>query len=92
MENVFVAVVTSFCGLLCWVIKEMWTDHKTTRKTRKILMRSEIRNLYLEYTSRGWITVCELGEFREIFELYVASGGNGTAKTMAEAVEKLERR
>lgn len=85
-------VLTAMMGLLVWFIKDLREEHKLTRKTRKVLMRSEIRNLYLEYTSRGWITVCELGEFREIFDMYVASGGNGTAKTMAEAVEKLERR
>lgn len=92
MENAFGAAVTAVVGLLVWIVKDLWTERKTTTKTRKILMRSEIRNLYMEYTARGWVSVCELGEFREIFDMYVASGGNGTAKAMSDAVENLEVR
>lgn len=84
--------LTALCGLLVWLIQQVYQDNRQANRSRKLLLRAEIRELHHEYMAAGEVPVNEAGEFRELVEMYEKLGGNGTAKLMADDVLRLPRK
>lgn len=77
---------------LSLILKEIIDNRKENKKMRRLIFRAEIRDLYRDYTARGWLSVDELGEFGELVDAYHDAGGNGVATQMANEIDKLEVR
>lgn len=84
--------LTALCGLLVWLAQQIYQDNRQATRSRKLLLRAEIRELHREYMAAGEVPVNEAGEFRELVEMYEKLGGNGTTKLMAEEVLRLPRK
>lgn len=94
--EILAAVLPVFCSAICagmgWYLKTTVTRRKTEDKVFVILLRSHLRELYKIYTSDENISIDEYTEFCDMYELYHALGGNGTATKMMEEINKLKMR
>lgn len=55
-----------------------------------ILLRRELREQYKNIVEKTYVSIEELEEFDEIYEIYHELGGNGTGTKMYEYVHKME--
>ena len=95
MTPILQMIVTIFCsviassGMWAFIMKKM-DSRDAKSKMIKGLGHDRIVALCGEYISRGWITRDEYENLHDyLFEPYIELGGNGTAKRMMAAVEKL---
>lgn len=86
------ALATALSGYAVWILQTSKTERTNRNRTYQILLRSEIRQLHALYMSREGITAEELGEVKDIYNVYHNLGGNGKATVMMEDLEKLERK
>lgn len=84
-------LISSIAGFVTWRAQKIIGERDIERRTYKILMRSQLRDLHEKYIKRGKITAAELAEFEEIYEIYHELHGNGQGTIWKEDIEKLER-
>ena len=91
--EIIIAVVGSVLassGLWTFITKKA---EKKDAKTKLLLGLAHDRIIFLgtKYIERGWITKDEYQDLNEYLYLpYVEMGGNGTAKKVMQAVDRLE--
>jgi len=89
-------IVTVVCSVLA--SSGLWTfiakrSEKKDAKTRLLLGLAHDRIIFLasKYIERGWITKDEYKDLNEyLYDPYAEMGGNGTAKKIMQAVDRLE--
>lgn len=95
MTPILQMIVTIFCSVIAssgmWAFLMKRLDRKDAKsKMIKGLGHDRIVALCGEYIARGWITRDEYENLHDyLYEPYRELGGNGTAKKMMDAVEKL---
>lgn len=91
-------VITIFCSMLAssglWAFIQKLADKRDV-KTKMLIGLGHDRIIWLgmQYIQRGWITNDEYENLYEyLYKPYELMGGNGSAKRVMEAVNKLEIR
>lgn len=91
-------IVTILCSILAssgmWAVIQKRMDKKDV-KTQMLIGLGHDRIIYLgmKYIERGWITSDEYENLYDyLYKPYEMMGGNGSAKRVMEAVNKLEIR
>lgn len=84
-------VLTAVSGYLVWVAQQRYKTDKNGDKAMKILLRRELRELHDIYMDAGKISSEQLGEYNEIYDVYVSHGGNGTGTVWHNDVNNLTR-
>ena len=94
MSAIVVAVVTpiisAITGYVTFMIKNKKHGETLETKAMIILLRRELREQYQTLTSKQSITIEELEEFDEVYEIYHELGGNGTGTKMHGFVHQLK--
>lgn len=91
---VIVAIVASptLTAITNAVLTMLKHNKKQTQehKAMIILLRRELREEYKNIVEKTYVSIEELEEFDEIYEIYHELGGNGTGTKMYEYVHKME--
>lgn len=82
-------ILTSLCGYITWYLQKKFSDKSATAEALKVLLRKELRELYNEANSRGFVTTDELEEYTQLYEAYHNLGGNGTGTILYNAFSRL---
>lgn len=94
MSAIIVAVVTpilsAITGYVTFMIKNKKQGETLETKAMIILLRRELREQYQTLTSKQSITIEELEEFDEVYEIYHELGGNGTGTKMHDFVHQMK--
>ena len=88
-DEILTALCTGLVGYLVWFLKQHYSDKSASTKAMKILLRAQIYELHARYMERGYVEPQELYEFTELYHVYKAFKGNGTAEHMVLDVNKL---
>lgn len=83
-------IVTAVSGYIVWYLQQHVNKKDNTSKALMLLLRHELKEYYYTYKNRGYISLSELEEYNEIYEIYHALGGNGIATKMLEEVKKID--
>lgn len=89
LTNLLSVVMTALCTYTVWILQQNRTKKDHSHDALKILLKSQLKEYYLEYTERGYVTTDELDACIEIYETYHNLGGNGTGTKMIEDVKRL---
>lgn len=92
VTTTFAALSTGLAGYLVYILKSNREEKKNDNNAMKILMRRELRELHAECMEQGYATAEQLGEFKEIHDIYHTYHGNGTGDVWLDDMETLERR
>lgn len=84
-------ILTAVSGYLTWVAQQLYSKKDIGNKAVKVLMRKELRMIHTHCMKKGSASAEEIGEFNEIYDIYHAAGGNGTATVWKHDMEKLRR-
>ena len=94
MSAIIVAVVTpilsAITGYVTFMVKNKKQGETLETKAMIILLKRELKEQYQNLTSKQAITIEELEEFDEVYEVYHALGGNGTGTKMHEYVHHMK--
>lgn len=83
-------VITAILGYIGYFIRSIHLNNKTTDKAIVVLLRRELTEVYDNIKDKSVITIDELEEFDEIYEVYTSLGGNGRGTTMHDNVHRME--
>lgn len=96
IEEVIQIVITVVCSVLAssglWTYIQKKADKKDA-KSKLLLGLAHDRIIFLgsQYIDRGWITNSEYENLHDyLYKPYEEMGGNGTAKKVMSAVDRLE--
>ena len=92
---VIVAVVasptlTAITNAILTVLKRKKKKKTPEQKAMIVLLRRELRELYNEIKANNYVTIDELEEFDEIYEVYHDLGGNGRGTKMYDYVHNMK--
>lgn len=87
--GVIITSLIAYCRGLRTKLKEQKTDDLALRNAVKILLRGDIKRACKYHLKKGKITFEEFSELQEEFEVYESLGGNGSAHSLFERVQKL---
>lgn len=98
--EVVVVVVTSLCGYIVWLLKDIRKSAKArdereeaekqaNRKGTRCLLRQQIIDYHDRYTDRGYISPHGYENLLEMADAYEALGGNGKVRKMALELKEL---
>lgn len=89
---VIIAVFGSggFWALVQYIIETRNKKRNAETKALMALLHDRVYSLCREYLDRGSCTTDEYVNLLYLYDPYVKMGGNGTAKRLKEAVDKLE--
>ena len=92
---VIVAVVaspalTAITNAILTMIKRKKKKKTPEQKAMTVLLRRELRELYNEIKANNSVTIDELEEFDEIYEVYHDLGGNGRGTKMHDFVHTMK--
>ena len=94
MSAIVVAVVTpiisAITGYVTFMIKNKKQGETLETKGMVILLRRELREQYQALTAKQSITIEDLEEFDEVYEIYHELGGNGTGTKMYDFVHNMK--
>lgn len=94
MSAIIVAVVTpilsAITGYVTFMVKNKKQGETLETKAMIILLRRELREQFQTLSSQQSITIEELEEFDEVYEIYHELGGNGTGTKMYDFVHKMK--
>ena len=82
-------VTTALSGYLVWWLQQNKSKKDYTQEALKILLKSELKKVYIELVKKGFVTFDELENANEIYEAYHNLKGNGTGTKMIEEIRKL---
>ena len=83
-------VVTALLGYISAGVRVLWHKKHEEDSIMKVLLRREIDELYDELKDKEFLTVGELHEFDEVFNLYAGLGGNGRGKIKYQLIHRKE--
>lgn len=83
-------LVTAMLGYISAGIKVLWHKKHEEDNIMKVLLRREIDELYDELKDKEYLTVGELHEFDEVYNLYTGLGGNGRGKIKYQLIHRKE--
>lgn len=89
LNTALTIILTSLCGYITWYLQKKFSDKSATAEALKVLLRKELRELYNEANSRGFVTTDELDEYTKLYEAYHNLGGNGTGTILYNAFSRL---
>lgn len=89
LNTALTIILTSLCGYITWYLQKKFSDKSATAEALKVLLRKELRELYNEANSRGFVTTDELEEYTKLYEAYHSLGGNGTGTILYNAFSRL---
>lgn len=89
LNTALTIILTSLCGYITWYLQKKFSDKSATAEALKVLLRKELRELYNEANSRGFVTTDELDEYTKLYEAYHSLGGNGTGTILYNAFSRL---
>jgi len=89
LNTALTIILTSLCGYITWYLQKKFSDKSATAEALKVLLRKELRELYNEANSRGFVTTDELEEYTKLYEAYHGLGGNGTGTILYNAFSRL---
>lgn len=89
LNTALTIILTSLCGYITWYLQKKFSDKSATTEALKVLLRKELRELYNEANSRGFVTTDELDEYTKLYEAYHSLGGNGTGTILYNAFSRL---
>ena len=90
LQGLLTILMTSMCGYCTWYLQKKANDKTTVGEALKVLLRKELKELYIESAKRGYVTLDEVEEYTAIYELYHDKlGGNGTGTALYESFKKL---
>lgn len=89
LNTALTIILTSLCGYITWYLQKKFSDKSATAEALKVLLRKELRELYNEVNSRGFVTTDELEEYTKLYEAYQGLGGNGTGTILYNAFSRL---
>lgn len=89
LNTALTIILTSLCGYITWYLQKKFSDKSATAEALKVLLRKELRELYNEANSRGFVTTDELEEYTKLYEVYHGLGGNGTGTILYNAFSRL---
>lgn len=94
IASIIVAVITPLItagmGYIVYLLKKKDKDGDNSDKAMMMLLRRELRETYKEMSSKTSITIEELEEFDEIYDVYHELGGNGTGTKMRDYVHQIK--
>lgn len=94
MSAIIVAVVTpivsAITGYVTFMLKNKKQGETLETKAMIILLRRELREQYHNLTDKQAITIEEMEEFDEVYDIYHALGGNGAGTKMHDFVHKMK--
>lgn len=99
MEQYFEQVITAVIsisvggviGFLVGLLKRLTKQERARVAIEKALARDYIKDAYQKYVVEGHkMTIAAYDELMEVYEAYVALGGNGTAKALMAELIKLK--
>ena len=82
-------VTTALSGYLVWWLQQNKSKKDYTQEALKILLKGELKKVYIELVKKGFVTFDELESANEIYEAYHNLKGNGTGTKMIEEIRKL---
>ena len=72
-----------------WWLQQNKSKKDYTQEALKILLKGELKKVYIELVKKGFVTFEELESANEIYEAYHNLKGNGTGTKMIEEIRKL---
>lgn len=87
MTQIIIAIITPVLTALCSLAVSYVTLHKNRNKVDRVLLRQSLRNTWTIYRDSETIPHDVYTEFCEVYDLYAALGGNGTAKKMKQEID-----
>ena len=93
--TVIVAVVasptlTAITNMIFTMMKSINKKQTPEQKAMNVLLRRELREQYKSIVEKTYVTIEELEEFDEIYEIYHNLGGNGRGTKMYDFLHKMK--
>ena len=82
-------VTTAVSGYLVLWLQQNKSKKYYTQEALKILLKSELKKEYIELMQKGYVTLEELENANEVYEVYHNLKGNGTGTKMIEEIRRL---
>lgn len=95
MEILTVIVSAVSTALMSYVIWYLQTNQKRKQdndKATMVMMKFLLKYIHKEYESRDSITIDELEDYTEIYEVYHSKGGNGSGTRLFEDIKQKQIR
>lgn len=97
-QTVITALISSFigAGVVAFIarVKGEWHEQTDTARAMqegmRCIMRKEIMNMHTVCTKRGYLSKNEHEHIMQVYNVYHALGGNGTATKMINDINELE--
>lgn len=80
-------VLSGVLGLVTWLVQTTWKSRRQCDKIHMLLMRGELRDMYIEIKARGTVTPDELGLWNDIYVMYKELKGNGVVDVWKKEIE-----
>lgn len=92
VASILTAAVAPLMGLLVWQMQRLITKKDHSDKAMKLMLRVMMEDKHEKFMHQHYINSDELAEFKEMYDVYHALGGNGRGTVWVNDVESLERR
>lgn len=86
------AVSTAFMSYLIWYLQNNQKRKQENDKATLVMMKFLLKYLHKEYEKREYITIDELEDYTDIYEVYHSKGGNGTGTHLFEDIKNKQIR
>lgn len=83
-------LATALLGYVAICIKHIMQRGGKTDTALRVLLRREIDEMYDELKDKDAVTIDELHEFDEVYEIYAKLGGNGRGKMKYNLIHRME--
>ena len=90
LNTILSIVLTSFMTYFVWYLQKYQTNKSLYNKAIMIIMKIMLKQQYNIHMKNKQITLDDLEDFSDMYEVYHAAGGNGTGTKMFEDIKKLE--
>ena len=72
-----------------WWLQQNKSKKDYTQEALKIILKGELKKVYIELVRKGFVTFDELESANEVYDAYHNLKGNGTGTKMIEEIRKL---
>ena len=83
-------LATAMTGYISYLIKQVMGRNKRSDIALRVLLRREIDEMYDELKDKESVTIDELHEFDEVYNIYADLGGNGRGKMKYNLIHRME--
>ena len=85
----YIIVLPTILGYIVWLLKKQKKDRDANSKGTMMLLRVQLIEYHVKWTTRGYITRYGMNNFIEMYNAYHALGGNGMITHLKEEIEEL---